>query len=155
MNTIIFFLFFVTICGILFFISRQRSKKQIKKLLNEIWGDIRFRANSIKCWNLTSGLKNVDYFITKCDVCVTSELIILLATGVTPIILTKKADCLQKNPFAKVVNNFKLIFNQTNPYVVIKFGKASITETSVELTLRTLTDMEKKELQRLYESMFD
>ena len=123
----------------------KKVKKQIKTLLNEIGNDIGFRANNIKCQNFTNGLRNIDYFIIKCNICVTNEAIILLGTGITPIVFTRKADYLQKFPFVRVVNNFNLIFNQTNPYVVIKWGKASITETSVELTLRILTDIEKKD----------
>jgi len=146
MEYILFLYIFFTIFILLVIASKKRLRKQKSLILKEIDDSIKLSINHIKCSSFTNGLRNGNHLIKNCDIYVTEDAIILFANGISPIIFTQNMTY-RKFYFAEIHSTYNIIFNKTNSYVIIKFGNASISSTYTEIILKTLTDIEKKEIQ--------
>ena len=121
----------------------KENKEQHKMFLKEINNRIKLSVNNIKCsgYALSSSHR---YFVTKCDMYITDDTLILFTNGTYQIIFTQNVDYRKYNQ--KIHSRYDVIFYKN--YVVIKFGKPYLGSSWGEnITLKTLKDTEKKELQ--------
>jgi hypothetical protein len=138
-----------TVLSVYFIVKVRKEKKLI---LKEIDNRIKISIKRIKCSSYGFGLMKKKSHIKSCDIYITDDALILFTNGSgSPIILTHILNY-SKFHFADIHNRFNFAFNE---YVVLKSRKDSIGSKSVKIKLKTLTDIEKKALQRFaYENCF-
>ena len=121
--------------------SHIKAKKQIKSLFEQIGNRIELSVHNVKCsgYILSFILRKWYSIRTKCNLYITEDAIILLENNDLTIFTHNLS--YGKFRFVDMYNKFTISFNK---YIVIKSRRGL---TYVKIKLKTLTDIEKNELQ--------
>ena len=132
-----------------FMISMIKARREKKLLLKEINNKIKLSINHINCSSYGFGLIKKRSHIKKCDIYITDDALIIFANKARPIILTQYMSYHFKFKYIEIFSVCDITFNQTNSYVTIQLDFSKYSKT---ITLKTLTDTEKKALQNFAQS---